>query len=332
MSEFEPFYVVDFLVKKPLKSNGAGTAIWGICEKDHVKYFLKEFLDPKYPDESAEMTDIFRKSCIDCCENWYRRHGKLYAAITKIESGNIIKPKRFFRHENKYYLITEYVEGEPFDTIYKKSMVQKLVLMKLLAHEYMLLEKNHVVHADVKPKNLIVKKTIDDWHTIKVIDFDDSFLEDDVPQEVPTDQNYASPEALKRSYQVEEEEDEENLEPISTKADVFSVGILFHQILSNGDMPLYRKFEKGKEDDAYLYFAESLLHGEPLKLSEKIPGKYQILLCGMLEVDVKKRLSMSEVFYLLQRMDSLSEKDIMHFLEEKTKSSKSSSFQPAGDL
>ncbi|MCD7959430.1 MAG: protein kinase [Ruminococcus sp.] len=159
--------------------------------------------------------------------------------------------------------------------------------MKSLASAFMKLAEHGVVHADVKPNNLIFKDTVDGFFTAKIIDFDVCFLEDHqlYLDEIMGDTVYYAPETILR---INEEEVD-----ITSKADVFALGILFHQIVC-GTLP-------GINDPNSHSVAEAVLNDVPLQL-ENTP--YRDLIANMLLFDVEKRLSSKEVFQRLKRMGS----------------------------
>ena len=79
---------------------------------------------------------------------------------------------------------------------------------------------------------------------------------------------------------------------ITPKADVFALGLLFHQII-NGSMPTV----EGNEE--YSSMGEAVLNGETLVLGER----YQDLIAGMLRCDPEERLSSAQVLEKLREMD-----------------------------
>jgi len=113
------------------------------------------------------------------------------------------------------------------------------------------------------------------------------FLEDHqlYLDEIMGDTVYYAPETILR---INEEEVD-----ITSKADVFALGILFHQIVC-GTLP-------GINDPNSHSVAEAVLNDVPLQL-ENTP--YRDLIANMLLFDVEKRLSSKEVFQRLKRMDS----------------------------
>ncbi|MCD8220366.1 MAG: hypothetical protein LUC50_08660 [Ruminococcus sp.] len=86
---------------------------------------------------------------------------------------------RFFAFQHHFYLVKEKIEtnGIQFDAIHRCNAEQINILLKILAYQFSALAENGIMHSDVKPDNLLLKSTIGDYFTVKIIDFDASFLE-----------------------------------------------------------------------------------------------------------------------------------------------------------
>ena len=126
---------------------------------------------------------------------------------------------------------------------------------------------------------------------MKIIDFDASFLEEKQPdpEELMGDAAYYSPEAILRMMEEEVE--------VTSKSDVFALGILFHQILS-GELP-----EIGGEDNT-LSVGEAVLNEEPVTVRDTVPEPYRELIQKMLLFDVTERPSSTAVFQYLSELDA----------------------------
>lgn len=288
---FTPYYVRDYLLKVPLSSNNAGNCMWGFAEKYGKQFFIKQFLAPKFPDADADIYEVTRKRMVNQCEEWYTLHEKVYNAVINCGGSNIINPLDFFLEKNVYYLITEKIESSnlKFEDIHNKSLTQQEIIMKVLAHEISLLAQNGIVHSDLKPDNLILKSTVSDFFTVKIIDFDASFLTSVPPEpdDIIGDQNYFSPEML--LYMAEEDVD------ITPKSDVFALGIIFHIILC-GKFPKY--------SDDFDCLGQAVLNGDKPIINPSIRSNHSELIREMLCEDVEKRLSAEEVLNRLLKNHS----------------------------
>jgi serine/threonine protein kinase len=77
----------------------------------------------------------------------------------------------------KYYKVTENVDVaglHPRD-IAALDFSSQLVLLKTVAHSLKILHDLHIVHSDLKPSNVLIKRT-ELGYTTKLIDFDSSYL------------------------------------------------------------------------------------------------------------------------------------------------------------
>lgn len=218
-SGFSPYAVNGFVIRSPLTANNAGNCTWGYAYKYGRQFFIKQFLNPKFPKPDADMYESTRARMVAECEKWYSAHSRVYKAILECGGSNIVNPLDFFNYENTYYLVTEKINscGVSFMDIYKKSEEQKQVIMKILAYEISRLAEKKVIHSDLKPENLILKETVNGFFTVKIIDFDAGFLENEPPEpdDLTGDQVYFSPEMI--LYMNEEEV------TVTPKSDVFAL-------------------------------------------------------------------------------------------------------------
>ncbi len=306
-SSFEPYKVNGYEIKEKLTNNNSGNAMWGFCEKFGREFFIKEFVNPKYPSEDAELSDKFRENQIRACNEWFKERTNVYAAIMKSSKGNLVVPMDFFKFENRFYLITEKVDAHSlkFENIYQTSMEQRHMLLKVLASEFTSLADHGIIHSDIKPDNIIFKSTVMGYFTVKIIDFDASFFAEKIPdpESLQGDQAYFSPEYF--LYLASEGEEG----TITLKTDVFSLGLLFHQILC-GVMPKvegefsYITLPDGKKISRSI--GDLILDGHEPTLSEQISPSYRELIRKMLIGDPEKRISMRQVFQELCSFESKS--------------------------
>jgi len=152
--------------------------------------------------------------------------------------------------------VTEQVKAENLSLSQIAALPEnkKMTLIRAILYSFSVLHSKAIVHSDVKPDNILVKRTENGFYTGKIIDFDASFLETEAPEEIAGDQVYLAPETRRRMME----------EPVSVtaKADIFALGILFHQYWC-GELPGCPK--------EYDYLFEAVLDGAEVTLSEKLP-------------------------------------------------------------
>lgn len=286
-NNFKPYYINEFEVIAPLTTDKSGFSKWGKCDRNGIRYFIKEFLSPVYPDNNVGLSEEIMKSKINQCNEWFEKQNKLYHAVSDSQTGNIISPVKFFKNANHFYLVTELVDNKndkmTFEMLCRNAEYeQRIILIKTLAYAFSRLHENKVVHSDIKPENLLLKKTIDGFYTIKVIDFDSGYLEMNPPEGEDVQGNlvYDSPEILLSFNECYDKK-------LNCKTDVFSLGLIFHQILC-GEFPYF--------SDEYDYINEAVLDDSEIKLSNSLTDDYRMLIEKMLARDVDKRPSMKQVF------------------------------------
>ena len=180
------------------------------------------------------------------------------------------------------------------------SMEKKIILLRVLLYSIRCIHDAGIVHADIKPDNLILKPTQNGYYTLKLIDFDASFFEDDQPKnsdDIHGDLSYLAPETFLRIAG-------EN-EKITRKADIFALGIIFHEFLTG-----VRPRMSGDYD--YLY--EAVLDGGDIGISNRLPLPIHSLIRRMLDIDPKKRPSAADIFdYFGEKTSERSGDEGKHF-------------------
>ena len=152
----------------------------------------------------------------------------------------------------------------------------QLVLLKTVAHSLKILHDLRIVHGDLKPGNVLVKRT-ELGYTTKLIDFDSSYIAGNPPppEEIVGTMNYYSPE-LVRYIQGSAAPGE-----LTEAADIFALGLIYAEYLT-GAMPPF--------DPAHHEPAIAVLHGQPLKLGpSRAPAPITDLIERMLLADPATR-------------------------------------------
>lgn len=303
-NEFSPYDLNGYTIVKPFGTHNAGSCEWTFCTKKNgsleEEFFIKKFTSPKYPKEDAPIEKSIREQKIKDCLEWEKNKRKLYNKIKSCENGNLVVPIDFFRNDSSYYLVTDKIDSLSItlQEISKKSFEQKQIALKVLTHCVAMLSYAGIVHADLKATNILFKETFRDYFTVKLIDFDTSFLQDDPPQpgSLGLTPEYAAPESF--IY----ENEYEYIKP-TVKADVFSLGILFHEILSGEKPKIVQPYLLGSENYCN-YICEAVLDDEvKIEFNVNILPEYKMLIKNMLKKDVNERFSIINVMNELNKIN-----------------------------
>lgn len=270
---------------EPFQNQNAGFSRWTTAFKNGKRYFLKEFMDPKYPDQES-LKENLRRTRIKECEAFEVAKRNLYTAINKASDGNLTRITEFFRADSRYYLATEWIDQDSlkFSQIAGMSLKDKLLLCRTAAHSLAALHSEKIAHSDIKETNVLVRLSKGGKPVAKIIDFDSSFFEYSPPDnedELGGDQVYLSPEAC--MFFCGEDVN------LTCKMDVFALGLLFHQYMT-GELPYFDKNE-------YDYAHEAVLDDVILRAdTADIPAPMGRIIEGMLLADPEKRSSASDVY------------------------------------
>lgn len=281
--------ICGYVIKDEWKSNNAGNSVWNCAFKNDKKYFIKQLMETYY-DISYDEATPFQKDCIMFSQAFEKRITKLYSHLKQADNGNLIVPIEFLKYEGHYYIISEWVEqNSKFNQIRGFTNYQKHLMMKILAYNIYGLAENNIVHCDLKPDNILIKETVSGIKTLKIIDFDNGFIEGEYPDILGGDQNYMSPEAFIRTNQ--DEIDKEDKIPVTPKSDIFSLGIIFHEILT-GELP--------EKDDSEKYIGLAVGHGKKVSLYSGLATEYCNLIEKMLYLEPAHRPDALSVFEILK--------------------------------
>lgn len=263
-----------------LKNTNAGFCQWGFCKKDGREFFIKEFLEPKYPVNSELFSPEAFERKIKICESFFEEKTRFYQALSECRTGNNVTIQDFFREGTKYYIVTDKIDASSvgLKEIASLSLKKKETLIRSILYSVAVFHEAGIIHSDIKADNILLKETSDGFFTAKIIDFDAGFLKETELSSVGGDLVYLSPEARLKI----------NGEKIvlDEKIDIFALGILFHQIYT-GELP------KISSDDQAVF--EAVLNGNPVELDDSIPLHIRSMIERMLARNPADRPSARDV-------------------------------------
>ncbi len=145
--------------------------------------------------------------------------------LANLEHPNIVKLlDGGITNDKTPYFVMEYIEGIPLNVYCRENKLeinQRLKLFTQICEAVGYAHRNLIVHRDLKPNNILVTKD----GQVKLLDFgiakilDNDSLSQTVTQNAPLTPAYSSPEQIKG-------------ESISTASDIFSLGIILYEILT----------------------------------------------------------------------------------------------------
>jgi serine/threonine protein kinase len=265
---------------------GAGLSEWTFAEQGGRIYFVKRFLSPTYPDDAAPGSARTKAKKRARCAAFEAHHRGIQVAMSPLTTygGNLIATLDFFREGAKYYKVTEKVDLAGLSTydVAHLAFPAQLVLMKTVAHSLKILHDLNIVHSDLKPSNVLIKRT-ELGYTTKLIDFDSSYIvgSPPPPEEIVGTMTHYSPE-LVRYIQGAARPDE-----LTQASDIFALGLIYAEYLT-GSLPRF--------DASYPQAGIAVLHGERLEVaSDRAPDQVRDLVERMMLVDAGVRPTVGEV-------------------------------------
>lgn len=277
-----------------LSNKNAGSCRWCFAIRGGQEYFIKEFLEPKYPENDTTSSPEKRAKKIKKCQAFEQRKIKEYRTINACSDGNAVRVIDFFRIGAKYYIAMPKINSVnlSIEEIAKLPEDVKRQICAVIAHSVAGIHEGRFVHADLKHANIMLVHSRKGKLTAKLIDYDAGFFEYDVPsnpEEIPGDQVYFSPEAWHAILGEDAR--------LTCKLDVFALGILFHQYLT-GKLP-------GYDEEKFSCAGEAVAMGEKLKVSRNMPADLHGLICRMLAANPDARPQSKEVFNCLKKTGDL---------------------------
>ena len=277
-----------YLLINGLTTANAGMCQWGFATKDGHTFFIKEFLSPKYPLDEGKLGPELTKNMRDSADRFFIKKRAFYDQLSQCRTGNNMVVLDFFRHGSKFYAVSDKVCGRQLtvEEVACLSDDQKRTFILSLLYSIASLHRVGIVHSDLRPENILVTATRSGYCTAKLIDFDAGFLETDDPEQIEGSQNYFSPEAVERI--------QGKSVSVTTKADVWALGLLIHQYWC-GKFPDY--------SEKYHYASEAVLDSSPILLDSAIPTDILQLVEKMLCRFPEDRPTAEEVWRTLRGED-----------------------------
>lgn len=268
------------------------------AEKGGKEYFIKEFLSPKYPLPDSPGSEKVKAQRRKACEEFEKHHRELNKKIsTKVSlGGNLVFAVDFFRSGTCYYKVTEKIDTASLscEEISRLPFDKILLIAKSVCHSIRILHDLNIVHGDLKPDNILIKRT-PLGYSGKLIDFDDSYFSENPPadrESLVGTPEYYSPE---QAAYIMDEEDEIDGKILTCKSDIFTLGIILCEYFT-GTKPVLPS-----DCGSTWICAEK---GQSLSYSRSIPYEIKNLIDRMLRKNPLERPTVNDVFEKLKGIKS----------------------------
>ena len=291
------------------KNNSSSKTV--IATKDGKKYFLKKYVAIVKPINNGSLSP----RGMALAEERFNKFKNIRVSINREirtfarSGGDIIIPVEEFMDENNYVeasdFITDKVDDDKLEDVIKSlDLNARKKLLITATGALKTVHSHNIVHSDLKLKNILLVKNSHGGYSAKLIDFDNSYIIGNLPDEPGGDIFYYSPElALLSQYSDDLEERAPYEADMTTKSDIFSLGLIFHFYLTGehvkyADLPpnLIKLQEKGKS----LSPTVVLLNGGKLVVSNKIKEPaLKALVESMLKLKHEDRPDATEVYKTL---------------------------------
>lgn len=272
-------------------ADNSGFSQWAFAEKDGFELFIKKFLSPVYPVESSLFDEEEQCRRRAYCEEFVAKKKALYLALQRCRNDSIVPVLDFFRQGSKYYIVTEKINDAKISSeeIFQLDFDEKLPLMRELCGSIDELHKEGVIHADLKPGNLLFEKNPSGGLAVKIIDFDSSFLRGShvYSEAIEGDPVYLAPETYLAM--------QGSAVQLSDKMDIFALGVIFHQYLL-GTLPEFNLSARN-------YVFESVLADAKLIFPSETDPLIQKMLRGMLHKDPRKRWELKKAASYIDKIN-----------------------------
>lgn len=159
---------------------------------------------------------------LDQAESEYRIAQRLdHDSIRRIP--RIIK-KGSLLAARELYLVMEFVDGVPLDEYRPRTFVEAVDLFRQTASALAQMHERGIVHADMKPHNVLVCEDIKDHKLAKIIDLGQSCKIGTVKPRIQGTPDYIAPEQVHRRA-------------ITPKTDVYNLGATMYWVLTRRHIP-----------------------------------------------------------------------------------------------
>ncbi len=270
-----PEYIAHYRILRRLGKGGMGEVLLGEDTKQHGRKVALKVL----PDELTRS------------ENRLRRFRQEARAILALNHPNILTVYEIGETDEKYYIATEYIEGETLRHCLWREPLKLDEALGVAIQVAMALEAAHaagIVHRDIKPENIMLREDrfVRD-RIVKVLDFGLAKLTDrdtqsSDPEAVTIPISETNPGIIMGTSGYMSPEQAQG-DSIDTRSDIFSLGVVLYEMIA-GQPPF-----KGRTDS---HTRVSIIDHDPAPLLQHVsdvPRQLDRIVSKALAKDKAKR-------------------------------------------
>ena len=242
------------------------------------RYVAVKILRPEYTRD-AQFIESFKKES---------------QAAAGLQHPNIVNVYDVGKEGNIYFIVMELIDGRPLSDIIEENgpldYKNVIEIGKQVAAALSLAHKNHIIHRDVKPHNIMITKDgvakLADFGIAKAISTSTIVNKDDGGQ-VMGSVHYFSPEQARGKY-------------VDEKSDVYSLGIVLYEMLT-GEVPF------DGENPVEIHINEDIK--PPSQIVDNVPPALEKIILKATDKYQTNRYDNAEVMFEdLNNVDFLSKK------------------------
>ena len=279
-----------YSVLEHMQTSGQAEIAIAKSNKSSSLYIIKRLIAIKYSSKEPRLTK---------CLNFENDRKLIYKLInSKTMSGASCTPLiDFFRHKTFYYIVTEKIQGVSLnakDVAKYISFNEKIFLLKVMAYSLLPLEEGGIIHGDIKPENFILKR-VKNHFVVKLIDMESSYLISKPPLKgdlVGTEPYYSPETYLYNIYG-----NNYDSSSLSTKSDIFSLGIIFYEIL-------FGRYPVSPDKLEHInYVFELIMGGKGVYFPNGFNKTIKSLIKSMLDISPSQRPGILEILRILKSVE-----------------------------
>lgn len=283
-----------YVVCQVLKKSGQAELAFAKSDSSESTFLIKKLINVRYYSKG-----IKHKSSIV----FEKERRVIYNTInlSTLPNATCSYIHDFFREKTFYYIVTEKVVGIPLNPLILSKAIlleERLALFRRIVYSFIPFERGGIVHGDVKPDNILLKR-VDSSFTIRLIDFETSFFCSSPPAKgfIVGTEPYYSPELALYN----DENNDVTKDVLSTKSDIFSLGIILFELLTG--------FYPTTVDD-HSYCHEIISRGKKILFPTEWSKELQSLINDMLSIKPSSRPGIMEIVERLKLLPDKSSNTI----------------------